>query len=304
MMTRLARRRIPRARIGPSLARLGWLLAALTVWVGAGLFGAQAPRPGPILADDAKFYLDCPDTNVREGDSIDVFLVRVTSHQHDVGFGAFWHTDPGTASGSDYEHQDSGAVWATDSESEANRAKRTVVTRQDNLIEGDETFTVRFSPVDNVVDRDDPARDEKCLITIVDDDPNITDLNVTSTPSHDDTYGPGETVEISATFSRNVEVDGSPALGLWVGGNWKAATYLRGSGSDTLVFGYTVEALDIDTDGISMDGGYQDADGRWHNFLNHTAVTAVGWGTVAFRSYDGFDDQDEHKVDGSLSPLE
>ena len=131
------------------------------------------------------------------------------------------------------------------------------------MIEGNETFTARFSPVNNVVDRNDPERDEKCVITIIDDDPNITDVEATSSPATGDTYGVGETIEISATFSTDVEVDVNPGLGLWVGSNWRSAGYLRGSGADTLVFGYTVKSEDS----------------------------------------DGIDDQSGHKVDGSITPV-
>ena len=270
-----------------ALAALVWLMVVQT--------------PTPVLADQAKFYLECPTTEVREGESVDVFLVRVTNHQHDAAFGAYWHTDDGTAGTSDYVHQSTGAIWGNDSERRANRAKRTFETREDSLIEGNETFTARFTPVDNVVDRNDPERDEKCEITIIDDDPNITGVEVTSTPARDDTYGVGETIEISATFSTDVEVDGNPVLGLRVGSDWQSADYLRGSGSDTLVFGYTVKSSDSDSDGISMGGGYQDSFGRWRNFFNHTAVTAVGNDTVAYRVYAGIDNQSGHKVDGGLA---
>ena len=147
-----------------------------------------------------------------------------------------------------------------------------------------------------------------CEITIIDDDPNITEVAVTSSAGRDNSYGLGETIEISATFSTSVEVNGNPALGLWVG-TWKGASYLRGSGSNTLVFGYTVKSDDRDDNGISMDGGYQDRNGTWHNFVNHTAVTAPGsvgldGGPVtAYRVYRGLDQQSGHKVDGSLMPV-
>ena len=261
-------------------------------------------NPQPVSADTAKFYLDCPTTEVREGGSVDVFLVRVTNHQHNFTFGAYWHTDAGTAGTADYVHQNSGAVWGNYAEQRANRAKRTFRTREDSLVEGNETFTARFTPTGNVVNLNDPDRDNKCEITITDDDPNITEVEVTSSPARDDdTYGLGETIEISATFSTDVEVDGNPGLGLWVGSTWRGAYYLRGSGSDTLVFGYTVEADDSDSDGIRMGGGYQDGDDTWHNFLNHTAVTATGTETVAYQVYDGIADQSGHKVDGSLTPI-
>ena len=136
-----------------------------------------------------------------EGDSIDVYLV-INQYQDWLHWFAYWHTDAVTAGAEDYVHQDSGAIWASYSERVVMRASRTVETREDSLVEGNETFTARFSPVDNVVDRDDPTRDEKCEITIIDDDPNITECReYLRHRARGDTYGVGETIEISATFS-------------------------------------------------------------------------------------------------------
>ena len=168
-------------------------------------------QPAPASADEAKYYLDYSTTEVREGESVDVFLVRVTNHQHGVNFGAYWHTD---------------------AERRANRVKRTFRTQVDALTESNETFTARFSSTRNVVDLDDPARDEKCEITII-DTPNITSIAIISEPVRDNnTYGIGETIEIEATLSTSVDVDGNPGLGLRVDSDWRYARYLRGSGSD------------------------------------------------------------------------
>ena len=147
----------------------------------------------------------------------------------------------------------------------------------------------------------------------VDGRPRITELNIVSTPetdhvitnNHDwtetiseDTYRAGETIEFAATFNTEVEVDGTPALGIWVGSAWRSASYLRGSGTDTLVFGYTVRPEDQAPGGVRMDGGWREPNGRWHNFIYHDAVTAVGSDTPAVRSYRGMDSQAGHKVDG------
>ena len=156
------------------------------------------------------------------------------------------------------------------------------------------------------VDLDDPDWDNKCEITILDDDPNIRKVEVTSEPAREsNTYGVGEVIEISATFSNRVEVaeGGNPRLGLRVGDDWKQAQYLRGSDSRVLVFGYTVKADDEDTDGIRMPGGYQDSEDRWHNFPGYDAITHHSSDRVVYRAYKGFDDDADHKVDGSLAPL-
>ena len=263
-------------------------------------------EPQPAAADDAAYYLDCPTTEVREKENVDVFLVRVTNHNHTTKYWANWYTDAGTADETDYVHQSTGKVWTTDAEAAADRDRHVFRTRSDNHLEEDETFTARFGPDDDIVDLDDPDWDHKCEITILDDDPNIRKVEVTSEPARDsNTYGVGEVIEISATFSTRVKVadGGNPRLGLWVGDTWRQAQYLRGSGSNLLVFGYTVKADDEDTDGIRMDGGYQDSNGSWHNFPGYDAITHRWSDRVVYRAYKGFDDDENHMVDGSLPPV-
>ncbi len=246
------------ANYGSLLQRPALTLGVLIISALVALFWISGVlNPAPVAADESKLYLDCPTTEVREGDSVDVFLVRVTNYDHWWEyFGAYWSTDAGTAGTDDYVPQNGDSLrFSYDEERAANRVIQTFETRQDALVEGNETVTVRTDEA-GTVDLNDPARDNKCEITIIDDDPNITEVEVTSSPARDDTYGVGETIEISATFSTALDVDGTPSLGMWVG-NWQAASYLRGSGANTLVFGYTVKSEDRDDNGISMDGGYQ-----------------------------------------------
>ena len=286
----------------PILALAVLALATLIALVWA--TGSFDPRPA--AADDARYYLDCPTTEVREGENVEVFLVRVTNHNHTTKYWAYWYTDAGTADETDYVHQSSGKVWTTDAEAAADRDGRVFRTRNDNELEENETFTARFGPDDDIVDLDDPDWDNECEITILDDDPNIRKVEVTSEPARDsNTYGVGEVIEISATFSNRVEVadGGNPRLGLLVGDTWKQAKYLRGSGSRVLVFGYTVKADDEDTDGIRMPGGYKDSNGSWHNFPGYDAITHLWSDRVVYRAYKGFDDDENHKVDGSLPPI-
>ncbi len=72
-------------------------LVALT-WL-AGLY-----NPALVAADDDTFYLDCPTTEVPEGGSVDVYLVRLTDHEHDDhdSFGAYWYTQVRSALGSHF----------------------------------------------------------------------------------------------------------------------------------------------------------------------------------------------------------
>lgn len=271
----------------------------------------QTASAAPNAANPNGFYLECGDAIVREGDSFEVTLVYL-GHQEGSYFGAAWHTDVGTAGTADYEAQDTEFINGSVEETRGGRWDRTFQTLQDNLLEEAETFTVRFSPTDNVVDPDNPLRDEKCEITIRDDDPNITELSIVSEPDAvDDTYIAGDVIEIQASFSTNVDVDEEsedlPSLGLTVGSSQREAEYLRKSATDKVVFGYTVISADSDEDGISMEGGYKDDEDVWHNFDNYQAITAsnftnaAGGSRKAHRAYNGIDTQAGHKVDGSLT---
>ena len=119
------------------------LMAAASIAIIA-VFALQ--NEAPAYADESRLYLDCPTTEVREGDSVDVFLVRVNTHDHWWEyFGAYWFTDAGTDGTDDYVPQDGSDPirWSYDDERAANRAIHTFETLQDALVEGNETFTVR-----------------------------------------------------------------------------------------------------------------------------------------------------------------
>ena len=51
-----------------------------------------------------------------------------------------------------------------------------------------------------------------------------------------------------------------------------------------------------------MGGGYQDSNGNWLNFQNRDAITATRTVIVAYRPYDGINNQPGHKVNCSLLP--
>ena len=117
----------------------------------------------------------------------------------------------------------------------------------------------------------------------VDGRPYITTTAITSTPANGDVYGAGETIEVSLTFDRAVDVEGTLAITLIVGSDEKDATYSRGSGTSTLKFCYSVQANDEDADGIAigedtltLNGStIEDSDDIATN-LSHDSVTASG----------------------------
>lgn len=280
-------------------------LAALMLALIAVAILTVIPNAAPIAADHddrpgPKVYVDCPKTHVAEGDSVKVYLVRTDLNGHEkYQFGGWWHTHAKSADRSDYRRLD--GVWHTSTEAEriANRMALTIRTYEDNRLEGEETFTVRFSPPSIVKDLDDPRRDDRCDITIVDDEARVTGIDVISRPAAGDTYGLKETIEFAVTFNREVEVEGRPLMGVWVTPGWKAARYARGSGTDTLVFAYTVKERDRDGNGVSVPNGYHDGK-RWHGFGLSSVIKVKDTNIGVSRIYRGIGNQSRHRADGSI----
>ena len=113
-----------------------------------------------------------------------------------------------------------------------------------------------------------------------------------SSPARGDTYELGETVEVEVEFDRAVTATGAPRVALTVGTETRHAT-IRGWGTQSLHFDYTVQAGDRDEDGISIPanalalngGSITAADGTTAADLTHGTVTADG----------------DRKVNGSLA---
>ena len=66
------------------------------------------------------------------------------------------------------------------------------------------------------------------------------------------TYKAGETLSFSITWNNPVVVTGTPELALTIGSSARSAVYTSGSGSSTLVFGYSAASPDEDADGIAV----------------------------------------------------
>ena len=90
---------------------------------------------------------------------------------------------------------------------------------------------------------------------------------MTSDPTHgtdSDTYGAGDVITFEVKFTEAVTITGAPRLRFKISGTGDDyAPYLSGSGTNTLVFAYTVLATDADTNGIFLYNrplSYPDAD--------------------------------------------
>ena len=115
-------------------------------------------------------WLDCPTTEVSEGEEVAVYLSQNDPNSRLSGTYQ-WYTDPGTAtSGRDYVAYSVVNQLPSEREILTNRMRFVVVTSEDSVKEASETFTIRFTPTDSVRDRNNPRIDEKCEITILDDD--------------------------------------------------------------------------------------------------------------------------------------
>ena len=198
------------------------------------------------------------------------------------------------------------------------RTTVTFTTLQDTDTEGDEAFGFRltstpggasakprhFEGPDGTID----ANDKNYPAVIEDDEITIESVAVTSTPkAKPDTYGAGELIKFTVTFSDPVTVTGTPRYSFTLGdanrnADWEGLDNERTSA--THVFGAAVTSGDTDTDGIFLLGG--------EDFSDRT-------GPIALASSESIDDpggvadtvvdltwadrgiESGHKVDGSLA---
>ena len=113
--------------------------------------------------------------------------------------------------------------------------------------------------------------------------PTVSSLAFTNTGP----YKIGSVIQVTAIMSEAVNVTGTPQITLVVGTTDKTATYVSGTGSNVLVFHYTVVAGDTDTDGASvkvnsltLNGGTIKDSGGNPATLTHTAVDGGSSHTV------------------------
>ena len=292
----------------------------------AALFGGVVLLPaGPAAADEAKYYLECPAT-VTEGGTLTVTMVRV-GNDPDVPNSGFFSGQVYTAAETaladdDFETVSGASYTTTDQTPDPDRLDITIDTVQDLLTEGPERFEVRVESALALVDPADPDRDNKCSVTIVDDEPSITGVEVISAPANvrdgagttvPAVYGVGEVIEFEMSFSHDVEIATNqepPRITIQVGDEqsdpvW--AQYRRQSANDKVVFGYTVAADDSDADGVVLTGSVRDVDETvdgWRGVDHLDSIRSTVEGTVVtvWPHFVGSTILDGHTVDGSRLP--
>ena len=134
--------------------------------------------------------------------------------------------------------------------------------------------------------------------------PSVANVAVTSMPlltssggSEQDTYGAGDEIEFTVTFSQVVVVTGDPQFGFSLSGA-RQADYRSGSGSTALKFVYTVQSSDSDDDGIWI--GNHNSNTKSLQLDANDEITSPG-GIDANLEHDQKQVQAGHKVDGSRS---
>ncbi|MFN4166490.1 MAG: hypothetical protein ACK4GK_18095, partial [Ferrovibrio sp.] len=110
--------------------------------------------------------------------------------------------------------------------------------------------------------------------------PTVQSIAITSaTGIQNGTLNAGDVVSVTVTMSEATTVTGTPQLALNIGGVTVQANYQSGSGTNKLVFTYTIQPGQTDIDGISIDanalklngGTLKDAAGN-DAVLTHSAV--------------------------------
>lgn len=254
--------------------------------------------------------INCLQTKVEEGEDFRLLVMKKFDSEppHET-MRVFWYTDPITADETDYERLYAEGQASNGYQSKHGRMGRNFHTREDDYPEIDETFTVRFN---NSVDK---GHDGECTITITDDDGvGIHKLEITSVPRTLPAtageepkvgYSEGDVIEITAHFTGDVtavnpvtrETADYAGIYLRVGENRRFAPFLRSYGADALVFGYTVQADDLDTDGISVEGGGAGTGLGYNPETRNGGIWITETGSSRInRLFHGLDDDPAHPV--------
>ncbi len=116
-------------------------------------------------------------------------------------------------------------------------------------------------------------------ITVIETVPSASSVAITSSAGTDNRYAIGDVIEVSATFTEVVMVTGSPRIAV-NGLSGKFFTYSSGSGTNTLVFAYTVvqgdsaaSGVGVSADTLALNGGTIKDSANASVTLTHSAVS-------------------------------
>ena len=265
----------------------GWHSVAATLVIGLVVMSFLALSSRPAFADHDEAREDCPDP-ITEGDSA---RIRVHMPGHDVERLYAFTTHRYYSADSDDFVQYHGVKMTSGSDSHSVRIP--VITIEDDRPEKTETFAVGYW---------DDSVWHACEITIIDDDvPEVVNIQITSKPVMDSTYRANEAIDVTVTFTDQVDAERDALLSLFVGGpdesTYRGARYLRGSGTQHLTFRYRVQPGDLDPNGVSVAIATMDIDrnptggfsGRI--FVKDTDVPVD-------YTHNGISSAEKHEIDG------
>lgn len=134
----------------------------------------------------------------------------------------------------------------------------------------------------------------------VDGRPYVRSTSITSAPPAEwDAYTANQVIELTMQFSAKVEVETPVSAGVYVGYDGanagealRQASYLRGSGTEALVFGYTVQPGDMDAEGIMVEPGTENSGIRGSG-----SIKAAGTDVGHHPDYDGSGHLEAHVID-------
>ncbi len=289
------------------------LIAVMSVAILAGPFATprRSIHAANLRGNEPWLMINCIQTEVEEGESfwLEVQKKYKSEWPHET-MRVFWYTEEITTDESDYEPLDGVRQASNGYQSKHGRMGREFHTRDDLYPEADETYRIRFN---NSVSY---GTDGECVITLKDNDGvGIYKLEITSVPEELPAasyggealvaYTVGDAIEVTAYFTGDVtnvnpetgEQADYAGLYIQVGENRRVASLLRGEGTDRLVFGYTVQEDDLDSDGISVESGGPGT-GMTYNVDNRDgglwAVDTDG-GRIN-RLFHGLDEDPDHVV--------
>ncbi|WP_127495023.1 S-layer homology domain-containing protein [Paenibacillus glycanilyticus] len=89
------------------------------------------------------------------------------------------------------------------------------------------------------------------------------------------TYKTGDPLNFTVHYNENVNVAGTPYLPVTIGASSRQAAYVSGSGTQDLLFRYTVQAEDLDTDGVQPGANLAVNGGSIRDAANNNANLAL-----------------------------
>ncbi|GBG13993.1 uncharacterized protein NMK_1549 [Novimethylophilus kurashikiensis] len=153
------------------------------------------------------------------------------------------------------------------------------------LSQGSHSFTVTATDAAGNVSAASTAYTETIDTTV----PTVGSVAISSATGVQNNFlNAGDVVSITVAMSESVVVTGTPQLALNIGGTTVQANYASGSGSSSLVFTYTIQSNQTDTNGISLN-----ANGL---SLNGGAINDAA-GNLATLTYSAVADNASYKVD-------